>query len=278
MSDNIRHSVVAGSFYPKNSSALMSSIETLLKESKEVEKYNTFGVICPHAGYIYSGLTAAKVLRSIKSIPELVIILSPNHTGMGEDISIHPAEAWETPIGEVKVSTEASNFIVDKSSANFDVHAHTSEHSLEVILPFLKVLNSKLKIVPITVKPLEFSRIEKLSNSIASILKDYYDKHNHYPLLIASSDMTHFESSDSARQKDMLAIKEIENLDPQGLIETVYMNDISMCGVFPSAILINTINKLNKNPKVSLVSYTNSGEISEDYSSVVAYAGINIHE
>lgn len=260
-----RKATVKNSFYPDDPVIISEFIEKYRFDTVS----NALGVICPHAGYLYSGETAVKTLSSI-NIPDRVIIISPNHTGSGESVSVAPVGAWETPFGDIDIDSDMMQQVLENSIFKEDSLAHLHEHSIEVILPILKYLNKNVRILPITVKHLSLDECQKVADGIASVLKTFGNI-----LIIASSDMNHFESKDISEVKDKKAIKNILDLDPERLYNTVINNKISMCGVFPVVISIMVLN--NFGAKVAdLLHYTNSGYVNRDFSSVVGYAGIVI--
>ncbi len=274
-----RSAIVAGRFYPKGKDELLKELSALVR--KDVEVHNdVLAVIAPHAGYMYSGKTAGLVYSSIK-IPNTAIILSPNHTGLGYPISIDPSEKWETPLGWVEADLEfIEKLKKELKEVELDTKAQQREHALEVQLPFIKYINPTTKIVPITVAGLPFPIIQKLGKSIAKLLLEQEAKTGVRPLIIASSDMTHFESAEAAKKKDMVAIDKIKELDSLGFVSMIEEQNISICGLYTistviEAVLEYTKHKANK-PKVELLEYTNSGVVTGDLNEVVAYAGLLI--
>jgi MEMO1 family protein len=274
-----RSSVVAGSFYPGDNSTLQKMLSLFIKkDTKKID--NALAVVAPHAGYVYSGKTAGAVYSSI-NIPNTVIILSPNHTGLGYPISIDPSDKWETPLGLIDLDTSFVNRIKQEfKEAKLDTSAQTREHALEVQLPFIQYLNLKAKIVPITLAGLDLSTMQKLGQALAKIILEVEKETGSRPLIVASSDMTHFESAEAARKKDMMAIDKIKDLDTKGFICLVEKEDISLCGLYTVPVAMEAALQYTKQkslkPKVDLIDYTNSGEVTGDSSEVVAYAGMVI--
>jgi len=272
---SIRSAIVAGQFYPGDKTALESELKKYLKPQKKIA--NTLAITAPHAGYIYSGKTAGVTYSSI-DIPDTVFIMCPNHTGMGYPLSLHPAESWSTPLGLIYSDQDILNEIKNKiPQAEFDIKAQLREHSLEVQLPFIQTLNPNAKIVPMTLAGLPFEMIQKLGAVIADIIIGL-EKNGKKSLIVASSDMTHFESKDSAKQKDDLAIEKIKKLDTKGFLDVLEKKDISVCGVYPISVTIEAMlhysKHTGKNIYVKLVDYSTSGEVTGDNSDVVAYAGL----
>jgi hypothetical protein len=258
-----RKSVVAGSFYPASTQALQNFIE----KYKQNEKYAARIIIAPHAGYIFSGPTAVKTITTSK-ISKNVILLGPNHTGLGEKLSVYPTGSWQTPFGDVFINSD----IVDNITGELfkkDTLAHMGEHSLEVMLPILKYIKSDVKIVPITISHLSKIECKRAAEKLNEIAKKYDIT------ILISTDLNHFEDEETTRVKDSLAIEKILEIDPDGLYDTVFEKDISMCGVFPVTIGLYLARLLNLN-NAKLIEHTTSAKTSADFRRVVGYAGILI--
>jgi AmmeMemoRadiSam system protein B len=260
-----RDAQVAGYFYPRDKNELLNMLNNFIK--KEEKLIPAKGCISPHAGYIYSGSVAGKVFSTI-NIPNNIIILGPNHHGLGYPASIYSKGSWVTPLGEVNINTELAEKILKNSKyLKEDFSAHMMEHSIEVQIPFLQYLNPYISIVPITLADYSQRFLEDLINSITFAVKDGD------VLIIASSDFTHYESYNSAKEKDLYAIEAILSLNPDEFLERVRKRKISICGTGPIYILISVLNNLGiKNAK--LVDYKTSGDTTQDFSAVVGYAGI----
>ena len=268
----VRKPAVSGLFYPSDPSKLEKKVKELLETGESGEKVEAFGVISPHAGYIYSGKVAGKVFSKVK-VPDKVLILCPNHTGYGTDVSLFPDGVWEFPGFSVETDKEINSFLINQSEIfEFDTGAHFKEHSAEVIVPFLYYKNRKLKISVVCIRTLNLKKLKKIGEAISNLK----DKYNENLLFVASSDMNHYEVDDISRRKDMMAIEKIKNIDPEGLYEVVLEKNISMCGISPVlSLLFSAKEKGIKNAE--LVAYSNSGEVTQDFSSVVGYAGIVIY-
>lgn len=263
----IRKPVVAGQFYPCDAKELKSQLNDLIK--KDCEKSDVLGVVSPHAGYIYSGRVAGSLFSHI-NVPETVVILTPNHTGLGASYSIWPDGYWETPLG----NTQVDEALVNELTASChlltrDYDAHIREHSGEVILPFLQHINPAIKIVVIVIGSANLKELKELGESIAKVLGNSRPN----ALVVASSDMTHMESEKSANLKDKMAIKEIAALNEDGLYKKVKDMHITMCGVYPTISMLACSKKRGAGSS-HLVKYETSGKTSGDYSSVVGYAGV----
>jgi len=266
----VRNPVVAGKFYPNSKEALAKEINKFIPLSIQ-NKEDVIGVISPHAGYIYSGPVAGATLSSIKSKP-IYIIMGPNHTGLGSPFSLSASDSWTTPLGSVKIDEVLAGKILKNCPEIVkDEFAHTEEHSIEVQLPILQILQDEFTIVPIVISPGSVEQYRKIGQAIAKSIREL--KLEKDVVIIASSDMTHYESRDSAWGKDSKAIDAILNLDEKALVDRVVELDISMCGYAPVAIMIVAAKALGAK-KAKLIKYQTSGDVSGDYSSVVGYAGM----
>jgi AmmeMemoRadiSam system protein B len=262
-----RKAVVKNRFYTGNVEELISFFESSFSD-KKIEEVKC--AIVPHAGYIYSGRTAFKTLSSI-NITDTVLLLGPNHTGLGERVAVFCDGSWETPFGDVKVDKELAKALVDSENIYEDYTAHLYEHCLEVILPMLKYLNSNVKIVPIVFSLLSYNEALIIGNIIAEQLK----KKGKNILIIVSSDMNHYEDSVTTLNKDKMAINAIIRLDTKKLYEAVAHYNISMCGFVPAIVAIESC-KMMGATEGFLIEHTDSGEYSGDTKEVVGYAGIVI--
>lgn len=260
----IRQPAVAGQFYPASEQELRSELQHLIKRP-------VIGVISPHAGYVYSGRTAGRLLAGIE-IPATVIILGPNHRGVGTLAALSPEDGWKTPMGIVPIEKRLAGLIKQQIPAVLpDSSAHLREHSLEVQVPFLHYLRPDVSIVPICLAFDNYADCKIIGRGLAAAIRAFDEK----VLILASSDMTHYESAETARQKDMLALERALALDPQGLVEACRSNSITMCGVIPAATMLVAAKELGAT-KAELIAYTTSGEVTGDYRQVVAYAGVEI--
>lgn len=265
----IRNPVVAGQFYPQTEASLRKMLANLV--SADSEKQEAKGVILPHAGYVYSGQVAGATISKV-DVKKTAVILGTNHTGSGSPFSIMTKGSWLTPLGEVKIDTEIAESILKAGDLlKDDMRGHIYEHSIEVELPFLQYLKNDIKIVPIIVSNGDIKDYGELGNAVAEGLK----KVGRSAILIASTDFTHYESKESAEEKDRLAIDAILSLDEEKLFKVVEENSITMCGSAPVCALISACKILGAR-KAGLVKYQTSGDITGDYSSVVGYAGLVI--
>jgi MEMO1 family protein len=268
---NLRKPAVAGQFYPSRAKDIQNLISSFA--DKIVQKNDVYGCILPHAGYIYSGKVAVQTISRV-NIKDTVILLGPNHTGLGANFSIMPQGEWVTPLGNVEINAPLSNLFLSKSRyLENDLLAHESEHSLEVELPILQYFRGDFKIVPIAIKPDDPAMLSAVAEELAWVITQNNLKSS--VMFIASSDLTHYEPQESAEKKDALVIEAIVALDERKLEMVVQDLSVSMCGFAPIAVLIKAT-KLLGAKKGELIKYQTSGDVSGDKSSVVGYAGITI--
>lgn len=272
----IRNPAVAGHFYPEDRDALSLEIKGLTGQMPgqvKVQKEDAIGLVLPHAGYMYSGAVTGATLASINP-KSTYIIMGPNHTGLGWPFSITASDSWKTPLGEIKINSKLKEKILgDCRHLREDELAHIHEHSIEVQLPFLQGIQSKFTFVPIVITAAKLETYIQIGECLARSIKDL--KMDKDIAIIASSDMTHYEEQRSAAEKDSKAVDAILKLDEKLLIERVEELNISMCGFAPAAIMITAVKILGAK-KARLIKYQTSGAVSQDYSSVVGYAGIII--
>lgn len=263
----IRKPIVADRFYPGDRGQLNSTVNNLLESFHPPKKAGVIGAVSPHAGYIYSGAVCAETLKSIE-IPETVIILGPNHHGQGADIALSKND-WEMPGGTVPINDQLADLLLSEvDEVEIDELAHRYEHSLEVQVPFLQALQKNITIVPIVLSQLSFSLCERLAEGLAQAVINY----GMPVLLLASSDMNHYESREDSNRKDRMALENITAMNPLGLYQTILENRITMCGMIPVTVVLQASILLGANTG-EVVRYTDSGDVSGDTSQVVGYAG-----
>lgn len=266
----IRKPAVSGQFYPGSEDLLKKELSQLVLEKKD--KLDALGCVSPHAGYIYSGPVAGEVFGSLKP-KSTYIMLGPNHTGYGRPCGLDTRSGWKTPLGTVEIDQELGKLILEKSDyIEEDTLSHDYEHSIEVQLPFLQYTNKNFKFVPIVVSSLDGDTFKRIGADLASAIKDFKKP----VTIVASSDMTHYESHESAKKKDALAIDKILKLDIEGFLNTIQKHNISMCGYAPTAIMMKACIDLGAK-KTRLIKYNTSGDTSGDYSAVVGYAGVAVY-
>jgi MEMO1 family protein len=265
----MRRAVVANRFYPGSKEALAGEIDAFFENSTRTP-VKALAVVSPHAGYLYSGALAAGTLAAVK-IPESVVILGPNHHGRGAAIALS-ATNWQTPLGVVPADQTLIDLILEHGPmVQVDESAHAPEHSLEVQVPFLQRLQPHLKIVPLVLSQLSFAECQALAASLAAAITAAGGEH----LLVASSDMSHYEPREAASRKDHLALAAITALDAEALYRTVFSQRISMCGVIPVVVAILAAGLLGAE-HAELIGYTDSGHVTGDSHQVVGYAGVVI--
>jgi AmmeMemoRadiSam system protein B len=264
---SVRQPVVAGKFYPEEKSELSRQVSELIELS--AMSFVVPAIVVPHAGYIYSGRIAGKVYGQIH-IPEYVIVIGPNHTGRGAKASVMAEGQWDTPIGRVPVDSRlAEKLLALCPLLERDVEAHQGEHSIEVQLPFLLSLNPGVRIVPVTLKVFSLDECLKLGLGIAEVIKQWPGN----ILLVASTDMTHYEPREQSRTKDRLAIDQMIAVSPEGLYQTVEYYRISMCGVIPTTVILSACRALGVK-RAQLVAYGDSADTTRDATRVVGYSGL----
>lgn len=266
----IREPAVAGRFYPANPRELKHQIENLLGDAA-APKLRALGCVVPHAGYMYSGHVAGAVFGRLE-LPARFIILCPRHYREGQPLAIMSEGTWRTPLGEVRID---SAMAVELKNAcpllREDSVAHRMEHSLEVQLPFLQQLVGDFQFVPIALGTDRFSALEELGRAIGEVVAE----RNEPVLLVASSDMNHYESDDITRTKDRKAIDRILELNPRGLFDTVRHEGITMCGFGPAVSMMTAARQLGAQ-RAEVIRYATSGDVTGDRDEVVGYAGIAV--
>lgn len=261
---------VAGQFYPGTPDVLSDQVKTLLSVCPE-NKIQAQAVVAPHAGYIYSGQLAAQTLGGV-TIPENVIILGPNHTGIGKKVAVSN-QIWDMVFGPVSNDTELIEYLKNHPDVfSIDESAHQAEHSLEVQVPFLQYLQNNLAITPIVISHISYSKCEEVASLLAAAIRESGKK----VLIVASTDMNHYESRKVSEKKNSAALEAISDFDPFRLYNTVRQNRITMCGVIPVVIAMLAVRELGAQ-NVDIVGYTDSGYVSGDTAQVVGYAGAHIY-
>lgn len=264
----VRHPAVAGKFYTDDPERLRRELQSMVPAG---ERDDVLGIVAPHAGYIYSGGAAGAVYGAIR-VPDTVLLLGPNHTGMGAAAALSPAGGWLTPLGTVPVDERLSQLILAHAPlVREDALAHRYEHSLEVQLPFLQYVNPNVRIAALCLALPDFASIAALGAAVAAAIREYGEE----VLIVASSDMTHYESAQAAREKDEYALARLAALDAEGLYRVCRDKGITMCGVIPASAMLVAVKALGATSS-RLVTYTNSGEVNGDTRRVVAYAALTV--
>ncbi|HJU14174.1 MAG TPA: AmmeMemoRadiSam system protein B [Candidatus Nitrosotalea sp.] len=273
----IRTPAVAGMFYPKTKQELKSSIkECFLHKFGPGRMFPTesdekvFGVICPHAGYMYSGPVAANSFYAISSMkPELVIIIGPNHWGIGRNVAAMKEGTWETPLGEVEVDSEAAVELSKASkTVDLDFFSHTRDHSLEVQVPMLQeIYPHKFKILPIILIDQTLSTARELGKAVAKVAK------SRKAVILGSSDFTHYEENEFAHRQDGALIEPILKMDVEKFYSVLEERQVSACGFGAMASTMMACKELGAT-KTALARYATSGDVTGEKSSVVGYASV----
>jgi AmmeMemoRadiSam system protein B len=266
----VREPVVSGRFYPADARELSKQVEGFAA-GNGAEKITARGCIVPHAGYMYSGHVAGAVYKALR-MPRRFILLGPRHYPRGEALAILSEGAWLTPFGEAKIDSALAMELKRACPLlREDAIAHRSEHALEVQLPFLQRLAPGFTFVPVALGTDRFAALDELGRAVSEVVAAQAEP----VLVVASSDMNHYERDDITRVKDRKAIDRILALDARGLYDTVRREGITMCGFGPAVALLTAARELGAT-RAELVSYATSGDITGERDEVVGYAGIII--
>jgi AmmeMemoRadiSam system protein B len=270
----IRNPAVAGQFYPASARQIEAELGKLLRISPQ--KRDAIAVVVPHAGWMYSGATAG-ILYSAVKIPDVVVMIGPNHHGVGSDYAVFASGAWRTPVGDAPIAENlATELLKNCEILTSDPRAHRYEHSLEVQIPMLLRENSRVKIVPLLIGggwPESGGRenLRKIGVAVAKTVQNFGEP----ALILASSDLNHYEDQTTSNRKDKLALDAVVSLDEELLMERVIEHEISMCGVAPTYIVLVAAKQLGAR-RAELLDYRTSGDVSGDFSAVVGYGAVVI--
>lgn len=265
----VRPPAVAGRFYPANPAELTQQINGFVSAYAGREKKTARGCLTPHAGYKYSGAVAASVFAAL-ALPRRIIILGVRHFPRGQAIAVMSEGSWLTPLGAAEIDgILAKQLLRACPLLREDSVAHSSEHSLEVQLPFLQVLAGKFSFVPVALGTARYEELTEVGEAVAEVISAQKEP----VLILTSSDMNHYETDEVTREKDQYAIAELLKLDPRGLYDTVRRKEISMCGLGPAVAMLTAVKRLGAS-KATLVKYATSGDVTGDRSEVVGYAGM----
>jgi len=274
---NLREPVVAGQFYPNRKDDLIREISNCFKSPlgpgnadppKSVTKRTIVGAVSPHAGYVYSGPVAAHLYRKLWSQepPSTVVIIGPNHTGHGAGLAV-TTEDFKTPLGVAKIDEQIIAKLIDNEILN-DYVAHAYEHSIEVQIPFMQFIGWQAKIVPLCVGVHEYDELVSAGRKLGEAIRGRSDV-----LVIASSDMSHYIPAKDAKELDGKAIDCILSLDSKKLFDSIFLNNITMCGFGPTIMMMEAVH----GSKATLLKYANSGDVHQ-MRDVVGYASIMIEK
>jgi len=264
-----RQAAVAGQFYPGTREQLRNALSGLIPD--EPAKRRVLGIVSPHAGYIYSGAIAGKVYGLI-DVPPAVLVIGPNHHGMGAPVALYPDGEWLTPLGRTFINPRLTALLeYHVPFVESDSIAHRFEHSLEVQVPFIQYVRPDATIAALCLGHGDFAAVRDIGKGIAAAIMEYGGD----VLMVASSDMTHYESADSARRKDELALARLLAFDAEGLVTTCRNEGITMCGVIPAAAMLVASRELGAS-RAELAAYGNSGDVTGDHRQVVGYASVYV--
>jgi len=267
--EGVRTPAVAGLFYPARPHEVEADLSRLLEDVEP--KVSPRAVVVPHAGWMYSGQVAGAVYGRL-ALPGLVVLLGPNHTGLGPRGSIMTRGRWAIPGAEIAIAGELAQAILSRSpELEEDASAHAREHALEVQLPFLRRLNRDVRFVPVTLQKTDLAYCQAVGRAVAEVVGAWPEP----VLLVSSTDLNHYESEAVSNRKDRLAVEAILSLDPERLQRTVREHRISMCGIAPTTALLAAVRDLGAG-RAELVRYMTSGDVSGDYERVVGYCGVII--
>jgi AmmeMemoRadiSam system protein B len=265
----VREPAVAGKFYPGDRETLSKELELLFAPCATTNKSRAIACMVPHAGYVYSGGVAAAVFSRLE-LPKRIVVLGPRHYPRGANLAMNSQGAWRTPRGLAQIDAElAASLIREFPALQEDAAAHAREHSIEVELPFLQARSRDWKFVPISIGTLDFQVLSGLGAALAKAVAEIGEA----VLIIASSDMNHYEPEAVTREKDFRAIDHILKFDAGGLLETVKREGITMCGVGPAVISLIAAKQLGAT-RAELIKYATSGDAFGDREEVVGYAGL----
>ena len=268
----IRPPAVAGQFYP--GTATEAALDTFIQPA--ASKRRAIAVVCPHAGWTYSGQTAGLVYSQVE-IPDRVILVGPNHRGGGSDYAVYDAGSWHTPVGDVPIAEPLAAELLDNCALLAeDTRAHNAEHSLEVQAPMLLRANPNVRIVPVLIgggwpEAGGRSELREIGAAIAQTVQECGKR----VLLLASTDLNHYENQETSNIKDKLVLDAIVKLDEDALMDRVIEVEVSMCGVASTYIVLHAAKKLGAK-RAELLDYRTSGDVSGDFERVVGYGAVVI--
>ena len=274
----IRQAIVADMFYPAGRARAASEAAMLTSPlaGDGEAKISPLMIMLPHAGWVYSGRVAGMVIARAE-IPKDLIILGPCHRVRGKGLGVWDKGAWETPLGAVPVNEKLASEIIESGGGfEADYAPHEQDHCIEVLLPLLKIGQPELKIVPIAVSEPDPAKLFAAGGALAGVMRQCEASGGEMPLLVVSSDMSHYISHDAACKQDAKALEAMVDLRPEELYRVVGEENISMCGVLPATLALQACKNLGAS-KGELISYATSGQVSGDMDRVVGYAGLMVY-
>lgn len=278
-SERPRPAVVAGQFYPDDEAGLRSVVQSFLENSSQYLSdcagKKTLAAMVPHAGYVFSGALAGITLAQA-TLEDSVIILAPNHTGVGARLAVWSGGDWLTPLGAVAVDRELAGTLLNAGRGFVpDDTAHLRDHAIEVVLPFLQVTRPGVRIVPVCVGGASIDALREAGAALAAVMRARLEEGRPVSLIV-SSDMNHYLSHDATVAKDSMALEKVRALDPEGLYATVKVHKISMCGALPMVMALFACRELGAK-RACITAYATSGQTGKAYGAdmnrVVGYAG-----
>jgi AmmeMemoRadiSam system protein B len=265
----LRMPAVAGRFYPSDPAELTALIRKYSGTDPDQVLIPARACLVPHAGYIYSGHVAGTVLGRI-ALPRKILILGVRHYPRGEPAAILSSGVWRTPLGDARIDVPLAEALKKTCPLlREDSEAHSTEHSLEVQLPFLQVLAPDFTFVPVALGTVRFESLVSVGEAIGRVLAITKES----VLLLTTSDLNHYEDDATTRIKDRKAVDKLLALDVRGLYDTCRDEEISMCGLGPAVAMLTALNALGVK-KPELVKYATSADVSGDRGAVVGYAGL----
>jgi AmmeMemoRadiSam system protein B len=265
----LRLPAVSGRFYPSDALELAAVVREHTRPAPGTQLLRVKACLVPHAGYLYSGHVAGAVLSRIV-LPSKILILGVRHFPRGQQIAILSRGAWRTPLGDAPIDEGLAQALTAACPLlREDSVAHATEHSLEVQLPFLQTLAPGFAFVPLALGTVRFEELVTVGEAMGRVLAASQEK----MLLLATSDLNHYEDDATTRVKDRKAIDKLLAMDARGLYDTCRDEQISMCGLGPAVAMLTALRGLRA-AHAELVRYATSAEVSGDKSAVVGYAGM----
>jgi AmmeMemoRadiSam system protein B len=255
-------------FYPGDAARLRREIDGFIAKPAKA-RARAYGVMVPHAGYLYSGAVCGRALASVE-IPQRVLILHTKHQAGGGTLSLAEFDAWETPLGDVMADEPLNAALAAITGVTRSNVPHTHDHAAEVVLPFLQVLRPEVQVAVISVGVFDRAELPSLGAAVATAIKGAGGA-----LMVASSDMNHYDSHEITLAKDELALKQLAAFEPLEMLRVCELEDVSMCGAYATALMLTAAKKLGA-ARVEILEHTTSGPTSGDYDQVVGYASARV--